>query len=144
MVSDAGRTGQALLIAASGMLFCALTSAMVVRRGIATDWASPPLPQWIWLTAVIVFAASAALRCDRVNPAIALGVLLVGAQLVLLSHLVLSSIGEAFLATLIAVHAAHAAAGVFALARFRQSAALFWHFVGALWLYILVLFQVWA
>ena len=53
-------------------------------------------------------------------------------------------IGEAFLSVLVAAHALHAAAGVAALARWGERAGLFWHFVGALWIYVLFLFGVWA
>ena len=74
----------------------------------------------------------------------AAGAALVASQLALLANLQMSVIGEAFCSVLIAAHAVHAAAGVFALGRFGAGAAIFWHFVGVLWIYVLFLFGVWA
>ena len=43
-MTNVARTGQTLLVVASSMLFAAVTSAMVVRRGIGGDWVAPELP----------------------------------------------------------------------------------------------------
>lgn len=143
-MTNVGRSAQMLLIAASSMLFAAFTSAMVVRRGIGGDWAAPPLPAWVWPTILFAPLASWLLHQRRVKPAMAAGAALVAAQIALLAHFRMAVIGEAFCAVLIAVHALHAAAGVLALGRFGASAAIFWHFVGLLWIYVLFLFGVWA
>lgn len=143
-MTNVARTGQTILIAASSMFFAAFTSAMVVRRGIGADWAAPELPPWLWLSALCGPVASYFLWQGRRAAAVAAGSLLVLLQLAALPQFRLAVIGEAFLAVLIAAHAAHAAAGVLAVARFGPAAALFWHFAGILWLYILFLFGVWA
>jgi cytochrome c oxidase subunit III len=143
-MTNIARTGQTLLIAASGMLFAAFTSAMVVRRGLGGDWVAPTLPAWIWATLLFAPIASWLIHNQRIKGAMALGSALVAAQVALLAQLQMGVIGEAFCSVLIAAHAAHAAAGVAALARFGARAAIFWHFVGALWIYVLFLFGVWA
>jgi cytochrome c oxidase subunit 3 len=143
-MTNVARTGQTLLIAASSMFFAAFTSAMVVRRGLGGDWAAPDLPPWIWATALLGPLASWLVQSGYVCGAIAVGALLVASQVALLAPLRLGLIEDAFFAVLTAAHAVHAAAGVTALARFGQRAALFWHFVGALWVYLLFLFGVWA
>ncbi len=143
-MTSVARTGQTILIAASSMFFAAFTSAMVVRRGIGGDWVAPELPVWLWLSALCGPVASFLLWQGRRTAAVAVGAVLVVLQLTALPQFRLAVIGEAFLAVLVTAHAAHAAAAVLALLRFGQSAALFWHFAGILWLYILFLFGVWA
>lgn len=138
------RTGQTLLIAASSMVFAAFTSAMVVRRGLGGDWAAPALPAWIWATALLGPLASWLVERDRIRFAMAVGAVLVASQLAVLANLRMGIIGEAFGSVLIGAHAAHAAAGVVALGRFGARASLFWHFAGALWIYVLFLLGVWA
>ena len=144
MTDTAGRTAQVLLIAASTMLFASFTSAMVVRRAIGPDWISPQVPAWIWLTAPLVVAASIAARRCRYRVAAAAAAGLLALQIAWIAALRLSIIADAFLAVLAGAHALHIAGAMLALIRFRQGAELFWHFAAALWLYILLLFGVWA
>ena len=143
-MTNTARTGQTLLIAASSMFFAAFTSAMVVRRGLSGDWIAPRLPAWVWATMLLGPLASWLVQRGHAKRAMAVGASLVASQLALLANLHMGAIGEAFCAVLIAAHAAHAAAGVAAIGRFGASAGLFWHFVGALWIYVLFLFGVWA
>jgi hypothetical protein len=117
---------------------------MVVRRGLGGDWLAPELPGWIWATALLGPLASWMVERGRIHAAIASGAVLVASQIAVLAGLGMAKIGEAFAMVLIAAHAAHAAAGVAALARFGPRAGLFWHFAGALWIYVLFLFGVWA
>jgi hypothetical protein len=143
-MTNTARTAQTLLIAASSMFFAAFTSAMVVRRSLGGDWVAPVLPAWIWATLLLGPLASWFIQRGHAKRAIAVGAALVASQLVLLAHLHMTEIGEAFCAVLIAAHAAHAAAGVAALGGFGARAGIFWHFVGALWIYVVFLFGVWA
>jgi hypothetical protein len=143
-MTNVARTGQTLLVVASSMLFAAVTSAMVVRRGIGGDWVAPAVPAWVWATAVLGPLASWLLLRGWVRGAVIAGGLLVGLQVLVLAELRMAVIGEAFLSVLVAAHAIHAAAGVAALARWGERTGLFWHFVGALWIYVLFLFGVWA
>lgn len=142
--SRTGETGQTVTIAASVLFFAALTSAMVVRRGLGPDWAAPELPVWIWPTVLLGPAASRLVRSGRNGRAAAVAGLLPLLQLALLPPLVLARVGDAFFAVQVCAHAAHAAAGALALARFGVGALRFWHFAGFLWAYILLLFGVWA
>jgi len=143
-MTNVARTGQTLLIAASSLFFAALTSAMVVRRGIGGDWEAAGLPGWIWPTLLLGPLASGLVERGHVRWAMGSGAVLVAAQGALLATLRFTVIGEAFALVLIGAHAAHAAAGVAALGRFGARAALFWHFAGALWIYLLLLLGVWA
>lgn len=47
------------------MVFAALTSALVVRRGLSDDWASMAKPQILWLNTALLLASSAALELAR-------------------------------------------------------------------------------
>jgi hypothetical protein len=138
------RTGQTLLIAASSLFFAALTSAMVVRQGLGGDWMPPALPGWIWATVVLGPLGSWLAERGQVRWAMGSGAVLVALQVALLATLRFAVIGEAFALVLIGAHTVHAAAGVMALGRFGAPAALFWHFAGALWIYLLLLLGVWA
>lgn len=143
-MTNVARTGQTMLVVASSMLFAAVTSAMVVRRGIGGDWVSPELPAWVWATAVLGPLASWLILRGHARGAVFVGGLLVVLQVFVFGALRMAVIGEAFLSVLVAAHALHAAAGVAALTRWGERAGLFWHFVGALWIYVLFLFGVWA
>src|SRR3989441_13115682 len=47
------------------MLFAAFTSAMVVRRGVSSDWVSTPLPRILYLNTLILLASSLTLELSR-------------------------------------------------------------------------------
>jgi len=143
-MTNVARTGQTLLITASSMFFAAFTSAMVVRRGLSGDWAPPVLPDWVWASVPLVLLSSWLVHRGKAGLAAVCGAALVAVQLALLSQLRLANIAEAFCIVIVAAHAVHAVAGVAAIGRFGSDAGLFWHFAGALWLYVLFLFGVWA
>ncbi|HWC98510.1 MAG TPA: cytochrome c oxidase subunit 3, partial [Candidatus Sulfopaludibacter sp.] len=58
-------TGLFVLLAASTMVFAALTSAFVVRRGLSDDWASMHKPVILWVNTGILLASSLALDLSR-------------------------------------------------------------------------------
>jgi cytochrome c oxidase subunit 3 len=58
-------TGLYVLLAASTMVFAALTSALVVRRGLSDDWLSMPKPAILWVNTGILLASSVALEFAR-------------------------------------------------------------------------------
>jgi cytochrome c oxidase subunit 3 len=58
-------TGLFVLLAASTMVFAALTSAFVVRRGLSDDWATMPKPHILWVNTVVLLASSFALDLSR-------------------------------------------------------------------------------
>ena len=58
-------TGMMVLLAAITMLFAALSSAYVVRKGLAGDWSPLPLPRLWPATALLLIAASVLLYWGR-------------------------------------------------------------------------------
>src|ERR1700724_3183649 len=58
-------TGLYVLLAASTMVFAALTSALVVRRGLSDDWTSMAKPPILWVNTAVLLASSAALEMAR-------------------------------------------------------------------------------
>ena len=58
-------TGLYVLLAASTMVFAALTSAFVVRRGLSDDWASMHKPAILWVNTAILLASSFLLDLSR-------------------------------------------------------------------------------
>ena len=58
-------TGLFVLLAASAMVFAALTSAFVVRRGLSDDWSSMHKPPILWINTVILLASSLVLDRSR-------------------------------------------------------------------------------
>ena len=58
-------TGIWVILAAIGMTFAALTSALVVRKGGATDWRHFTLPSILYLNTVILLASSVTLEIAR-------------------------------------------------------------------------------
>lgn len=58
-------TGLFVLLAASTMVFAALTSAFVVRRGLSDDWTSMHKPPILWLNTAILLASSVVLDRSR-------------------------------------------------------------------------------
>src|SRR5271165_7515267 len=59
------RTGIWVGLAAIAMMFAALTSALYVREGAATDWHHIVLPQIVWFNTLALIASSVALEVAR-------------------------------------------------------------------------------
>src|SRR4051812_28453457 len=57
--------GLFVLLAASTMVFAAFTSAMVVRRGLSSDWVSIHKPPFLWINTAVLLGSSAALEMAR-------------------------------------------------------------------------------
>ena len=58
-------TGIWVILAAIGMTFAALTSALVVRKGGATDWRHFTLPSILYLNTLVLLASSVTLEISR-------------------------------------------------------------------------------
>jgi len=58
-------TGLFVLIAASTMVFAALTSAFVVRRGLSDDWTSLPKPPVLFVNTIVLILSSVVLDLSR-------------------------------------------------------------------------------
>jgi cytochrome c oxidase subunit 3 len=61
-------TGLFVLLAATTMVFAALTTAFVMRRGIADDWVSMHKPPILWVNTAVLLASSIVL--DRARHAL--------------------------------------------------------------------------
>lgn len=173
-------TGLLVLIAASTMIFAALTSAFVVRRGMSEDWMSMPKPPVLYANTVVLLLSSIVLDFSRRalkagnrgrfnlwwTIATALGILFLAGQAYAWWQLneagfyIATNPASAFFYVLTASHAAHLIGGVSALVyvdvqalRLRLGpakrtaidvAAIFWHFLDGLWIYLMVLLYVWG
>jgi cytochrome c oxidase subunit 3 len=130
----ASLTGIYVVLAAVTMFFAALTSALVVRRGIGA-WTEIPLPPVLWLNTAVLVVSSAALELaqrslnrgvrDAVNrwwtAGTALGLLFLGGQYYAWRQVAAtgvtaaSSPGGAFFYLFTFAHAVHVLGGVAAL-----------------------------
>jgi hypothetical protein len=55
----------AMALAAIFMLFAAFTSALVVRKGLSSDWVSVPTPRVLWLNTTLLLVSSCTLEFSR-------------------------------------------------------------------------------
>jgi cytochrome c oxidase subunit 3 len=188
--TNAASTGVWVGIATISMSFAAYTSAMVVRRGAASDWQHFPLPPVIYINTLILLASSATLEIGRrrmaqspprSDPAVVplhapaplerlwflltlwFGILFVVGQLLVWRVLAREGLylatnpSSAFFYIFTALHALHLLGGIAALTyglrRSSRSApqamtrmfgaiALYWHFMGVLWCYLLVVLMI--
>jgi cytochrome c oxidase subunit 3 len=165
-------------LAAIVMLFAAFTSALVVRKGMSTDWVSTALPPVIYLNTFVLLSSSLTLEISRrslksghegrfsrwLYLTVFLGAAFVAGQLIAWHQLALRGIylatnpSSSFFYLLTAAHGAHLMGGIVALfyLLFRVPSitaaprtpvsvdltAIYWHFMDALWIYILLLLMV--
>jgi cytochrome c oxidase subunit III len=166
-------TGMALGIVSILMLFMALASAFLVRRG-SGDWIPVHIPTLMWINTVVLLLSSATLELARHRLAkgrlssyrnlwlvtTALGVGFLVGQIVAWRQLVAAGIylasnpASSFFYIFTGAHALHLFGGVAALiyvarrnfdqAQVTRSVAAevtsyYWHFMDALWLFLLAL-----
>ena len=128
-------TGLFVLLAATTMVFAALTSAFVVRRGLSDDWLSMHKPPILWVNTVVLLASSIVLDRARYalkardrskfnfwwTAATALGILFLVGQALAWRELknagvfIASNPSSSFFYVLTAAHAFHLLGGVSAL-----------------------------
>jgi cytochrome c oxidase subunit 3 len=164
--SRPAETGVWVAIATISMTFAALTSAMVVRGAAAPDWRHFRLPPILYLNTLVLLVSSLTLESARRRVAVrglritlGLGLLFVAGQLVAWRQLaaqglfLATSPSSAFFYVFTALHALHVLGGlaglVYVQRRLRpagpapatafQAASLYWHFMGVLWLYLLLI-----
>jgi len=165
---DPVRFGLLAFMVTVSMLFVSFTSAYVVRRA-AADWAPLALPPLLYLNTLLLVASSFTLECARrsrgarhlwlvTTAALAAGFMLgqLGAwgQLAELGFFLASNPHSSFFYMLTGVHGLHLVGGfswlLVLVPRSAQGAlapespalgrlAIFWHFLTALWLYLLLL-----
>lgn len=152
--------GLAIFMAMVVMLFVSFTAALLVRRA-APDWTSIPLPSLIWAGTAVLLVSSAAAEVARrtgsrrwLGAAAAVGVVFAAGQALAWRQLAAEGVflttspHASFFFMLTAVHAVHVVAGLtgllVSLLRNRGAglAVAFWHFLGGLWLYIVLVLSV--
>ncbi len=172
--------GLFVLLASTTMVFAALSSAFLMRRGIADDWTSTPKPHVLWVNTVLLIASSVVLDRSRHalkardrsrfnfwwTAATALGILFLIGQAFAWRELrdagiyVASNPSSSFFYVFTAVHAAHLLGGLTALVYVDVQAwrlqlgpakrtaidvsAVLWHFLGGVWVYLMVLLYLWG
>jgi cytochrome c oxidase subunit 3 len=165
-------------IAGIVMIFAAFTSALVVRRGLSTDWVPTALPHILFLNTAVLMSSSLTLELSRrslrarlgsefarwLYLTVALGLAFVGGQLEAWKELasrgvyLSSNPSSSFFYLLTAAHGIHLLGGIIALLvlgfRTKKLAAIpknrvavevtsiYWHFMDALWIYLLILLMV--
>jgi cytochrome c oxidase subunit 3 len=131
--TDVAALGMWLALTAIAMLFLALISAFVVRRGLGTDWIPVQLPALVWANTGVLLLSSLtlelgrrALRSGRTDNGLAwttlgLGVTFLVGQMLAWKQLISQgvSVGAtpygSFFYVLTGTHAVHLAAGVLGL-----------------------------
>ncbi|HEY1676151.1 MAG TPA: cytochrome c oxidase subunit 3 [Candidatus Sulfotelmatobacter sp.] len=171
-------TGMWVVLAAIGMSFAALTSALVVRRGGAADWRHISLPAVLYFNTFVLLLSSVTLEISRRriaaymrNPGsttvdrdswlyatLALGLIFVIGQWIAWTELRVRGLylatnpTSSFFYVFTVGHALHLTGGLGGLLRvihklhnstLRRSTldatSRYWHFMDALWVYLLVL-----
>lgn len=149
-------TGAAAII----MLFAALTSAYIVRRGISDDWVPLRLPPIAYFSALPALAASAVIeiarkRVDRVFFGCAAGLALVFALMLIRVWRQLGNDGPsaAFFLVISGCFFLFVIAGIVGLLRQARKARLTtnsvpiaycWHGLTTLWIFLLAFFSLWG
>ena len=156
--ADANRTLLAALIATVGMLFTAFAAAYMERRASGAQWIRIDLPVLVWANTAVLLASSVTMEVARrtgkrawVAFTIVLACVFLLGQLAAWgmlreSGIVLSSTAHAsFFYLLTALHGVHLIGGLIALAaaqtrpRILGLVAGFWHFMGGIWIYVLLM-----
>ena len=134
-----GNTALFLVCSAITMFFTALTSAALVRRGLSADWQGIPVPPLLYVTTALLIASS-------FTRPILLGTLFLAGQLAALLPLSInSSPGHSFFFVFTISHAVHIVSGLAALRLAPpELARRYWHFLTGLWIYLMLLFTLWA
>jgi cytochrome c oxidase subunit 3 len=170
----AASTGIWVAIAAITMSFAALTSALIVRQGAASDWEHFQLPPILFLNTLVLLASSVTMHRSRAQAAaggalpwlyvtLALGLVFVTGQIVAWRQLasqglfLATSPSSAFFYVFTALHGLHVLGGLGGLSytvgrvhrrvdpgsqRVLATAAVYWHFMDGLWLYLLLVLAV--
>jgi len=155
------RLGMSFALAAIAMMFLGLTSALVVRQGLDPGWRAIPMPRLLLANTLVLLASSVALEKARraagpwLAATVLLGLVFLTGQLIAWRDLAAQGLylsnnpHAAFFYLLTGLHGLHLLGGLGALAfsaarrTWLEITALYWHFMGALWIYLFLLLFVW-
>ncbi|MAE75986.1 MAG: cytochrome oxidase subunit III [Planctomycetes bacterium] len=147
------------VLAVVTMLFAAFTASYLIRR-TGTDWGHIQLPSLVWVTTVVLALSSGTLELARkgrrggwLGMTLALGLTFVVLQVLAWQSLAADGVfaashpHSAFYYMLTGVHAVHVIGGIGALLvatkrpTFVGLCALYWHFVGLVWVWVLLVLK---
>ena len=169
--TNPAQTGMWIAIATIAMSFAALTSAMVVRQSGAPDWRHFQLPSILYVNTLVLLVSSATLEWGRggrrrsvwgLYVTFGLGLLFVAGQIAAWRQLgaqglfLATAPSSAFFYVFTALHGLHVMGGLGGVGYVLQrrliagrvapatfgAAALYWHFMAVLWLYLLLLLAI--
>ncbi len=156
---SANRTGLILTLAAISMMFIGLTSAYVVGEGLNPVWQQVHMRPLIWIDTAILLSSSYTIERARRHASarwlfatLLLGIAFLAGQIGVFAQLTQAGLylntgrQASFYYVLTGLHGLHILGGIFALGwaaiRMRRSTleltAIYWHFMDALWLYLLM------
>jgi cytochrome c oxidase subunit 3 len=141
----AGVTGAWLFTAAVAMLFSALASALVIRRGLGGDWGhGVQLPPAVWFSTSFVLLSSLCASKNRWPLAAAASFAFLASQWTAWNQFGLplsNGPAAAFFYVLTGLHALHVAGGLAVLLTraAREAVSVYWHALTVLWMVILCL-----
>ena len=147
--------GLIAIVAAITMLFAALSSAYIVRRGLSSDWTPVGLPHVVWASPLALILGSAMLErrrgrvAARIMPAVLgliTGLIIVESwrELAKVGVSAASNAGAAFFYVFSAGFLICLTGGVVALLRSGSRIRdLYWHYLSGLWSWLLLLMKVW-
>jgi cytochrome c oxidase subunit 3 len=153
-------------LAAILMLFMGLTSAYVVRSGLDPHWQAIPFPRIALANTMLLITSSVTLEAGRRSWAArwfvltwTLGLAFLAGQLLTWTQLAAAGLylstnpHASFFYVLTALHGMHLLGGIAALSWLLRGfppdpgraavVALYWHFLGVLWVYILIVLFAW-
>jgi cytochrome c oxidase subunit III len=172
LIGNRYRIGIWVMLASIAMLFTSLSSAFIVRSGVINDWFPIAVPRLMYGSTALILLSSVSIEVARrrlrhgLTESYAGYLLLTGflglgflaSQLLAWRQLVRQGIylsshpHSSFFYLLTGVHAVHVLGGLLALIflylRSRRQAAtdavsIYWHFMGALWIYLFLLLFLW-
>jgi cytochrome c oxidase subunit III len=153
------RIGMWLGLAAISMMFIGLTSAYVASRGLGPAWEQVHLRPLIWIDTAVLLLSSYTIEQARrrrsarwLSVTWLLGLAFLAGQLTVFGQLADEGLylntgrQSSFYYVLTGLHGLHVLGGILALAwttvRMRAATlevtSTYWHFMGVLWLYLLV------
>ena len=158
---SAAQTGVWIAIGTISMSFAALTSALIVRQSGASDWQHFQLPPLLYLNTLVLLASSVTLEWSRrrqapagLHAALVLGLLFLAGQVFAWRQLGAQGLflatgpSSAFFYVFTVLHALHVLGGLGGLVYVQRRpaalgpAALYWHFMAVLWVYLLSLLTI--